>query len=767
MIVENIIEICVAIDIAILGIAYPIIVDKISNIGDKYQSQYIPVLFHNEFPQKSLKCVYNEKEYKVTILKLFLILTLISFLFIIFKAEPLWGWDNWFINNSAKLLIFTFSLILTVLFFLWLDKVILYNGKSSSLLKHIVKKYNSLKEDDEMRQYHLKAINELTYYAVEKQDEHLQETLLEFYYKTFANIRRKHKKELPLKYPVDLYFMVNKLNEEATIVQNRKLKAIEHRAVSGIWLLGEDFEEVIISEETYSWLWRNIYTICDYPRLVKMFWANSSQYYDFRLKLIFEDYDFEARAIKNKVEVKRRNEERKKLIEFHYALGGLVFYRKKYDLLKYFFEYSQSHPPKYVLLPESMTQIFYWFEHFRNEFKNIGTPIDLKYYFPELDNLGNRRQVNYWICSYITILFVRQYSMNQYYTYQNFTDFPNLPDDILELGNWLDSISFFEKCLNDVITNDELLTVLGYKKLVKQEKGIFKEFIEELKKHITNKIGEQRRNAELSVEMISYFYESSNPILTEAFNVYNPIFIPLEETHSKGSLKLSVRGAITLMSKSAFTENDISHLNYDTFFASSIARESIKRYIPNSFVVAKTKRYLLNREDLKASLSKIIGDNSEVIIVGINIQYRVREILDSNNFKSLIKYVPSTEYRFQDVLFVLRKKDLPAIEHKELLKEEIEEFKLAPLNKELKIYASVIDINKPENKELKDKWNIDNEPDNLDLKVQLALSFLSVIHWKDSREIIQINITSEFREQGIPNTLNDIEPLGKINKEEV
>ena len=764
MSIENVIEICVAIDIAILGIAYPIIVDKISNIGDKYQSQYIPVLFNNEFPQKSLKFVYNEKEYKVTIFKLLLVFTLVSFLFIIFKTEPLWGWDNWLINNSANFIVITFSLVLTILFFLWLDKVILFNGKSSSLLIHIVKKYDALSADNEIMQYYLKAINELTYYAVEKQDEHLQETLLEFYYKIFANIRRSHTKNLPLEYPVDLYFMVNKLNEESTVVQNRKLRAIEHRAVSGIWLLGEDFEEIIISEETYSWLWRNIYTICDYPRLVKMFWANSSQYYNFRLQPIHQDYDFEAREIINKVEVERREKERKRFIEFHYALGGLVYYRKNYDLLKYFFEYSQSQPPKYVLLPESMTEIFYWFEHFRNEFKNIGTPIDLKYYFPELDNLGNRRQVNYWICSYLTILFIRQYSLNQYYTYQNFTDLPNLPNDIRELGNWLDSISFFEKCLNDVIENEELIKALGYKELVLQKKETFKQFIEDLKEQITNKIGEQKRNAELSQEMITHFYESSYPILTEAFEVYNPIFIPLDDKHNEGRLKLSVRGAITLMSKSAFTENDIPHLNYDTFFASSIARENIKRYIPNSFIVAKTKRYLLKREDLITSISKLIGENSEIIIVGVNIQYRVREILENSSFKDRIIHIPSTEYNSQDLLFVLRKDDLPAIEHKDLLDDEKEKLKLVPINNELKIYASVIDINKEENKEIKDKWNLDNEPDNLDLKVQLALSFLSVIHWKDSREVIQINITSEFREQGIPNHINDIEPLGNESK---
>ncbi|HMK07242.1 MAG TPA: hypothetical protein VK476_06910 [Flavobacterium sp.] len=38
MALSNIVEICVGIDIAILGIAYPIIIDKISGIGEKYRS---------------------------------------------------------------------------------------------------------------------------------------------------------------------------------------------------------------------------------------------------------------------------------------------------------------------------------------------------------------------------------------------------------------------------------------------------------------------------------------------------------------------------------------------------------------------------------------------------------------------------------------------------------------------------------------------------------------------------------------------------------
>lgn len=213
---ENIIEICVAIDIAILGIAYPIIVDKISNIGDKYSSEYIPVVFNDEFPQKAFKFIK-----RISIFELTIFATIFSFIFIIFRTKPLFSLDNWFINNSANLLIFTLTTLLIVFFFIWLGKVSLYNGKSKSLLTHLIKNYNKSKADTEIQNYHLKAINELAFYAIDKQDEHLQETLLEFYYGVFANIRREHDKSKPLVYPIDLYFLVSKLNEIAVENENK------------------------------------------------------------------------------------------------------------------------------------------------------------------------------------------------------------------------------------------------------------------------------------------------------------------------------------------------------------------------------------------------------------------------------------------------------------------------------------------------------------------------------------------------------------------
>lgn len=212
---ENIIEICVAIDIAILGIAYPIIIDKISNIGDKYSSNSIAELFGYEFPQRTVTVSFFWKRFQHSIFTWTLLVTISFFVFLIFRLEPLFGWDNCLINNSADLSVFTLTTFLVIFFFIWLTKVLRYNGNTGILLSYFIHKYNTARPGSEKQVTFLKAINDITYYAIEKQDEHLQKTLLEFYSSLFRNIRKNHDRSKPLIYPVDLYFLVNKLNEIA------------------------------------------------------------------------------------------------------------------------------------------------------------------------------------------------------------------------------------------------------------------------------------------------------------------------------------------------------------------------------------------------------------------------------------------------------------------------------------------------------------------------------------------------------------------------
>lgn len=114
---KYIIEICVAIDIAILGIAYPILIDKISNIGQKYDSEYLPNVFDFEYPD-------NKIIGKISFFQLILILTLLSFIFKIFPLEPIeYFKGNILIENSADILVFALTLLLTISFFIGLIKL--------------------------------------------------------------------------------------------------------------------------------------------------------------------------------------------------------------------------------------------------------------------------------------------------------------------------------------------------------------------------------------------------------------------------------------------------------------------------------------------------------------------------------------------------------------------------------------------------------------------------------------------------------------------
>jgi len=761
---KYIIEICVAIDIAILGIAYPIIVDKISNIGEKYYSNYLSELFNNEYPQKKFRFF---KFLNLSTFKFTLYFTIFLFIFLILGLPPLFKTNisiiDKIIGNSAEILILLTTISLTIQFFIWLDKVMLYNGKATTLLKRIIIKYNKITNDDSIqKKYHIKTINEFSFFALNNSnnpDKHLQETLVNFYYFEFKKSRTNYNNEEEgLEYPNELYEFVYDLCSSVVRKDNVQIPVLEHRAVSGWWLLGESLDEITISERTYNWLWRNIIVISKKEKYIRSHWSTAHQYVSYRLKPIMEDYEWDDKkelVIKNKIAVKKRDEERKQFLEFHYALGGLLLYKRLYKTIDYIFNYTQSMPPSYELLPETMTDIFYWFEEFRNEYKR-NKPIDLKYYFPELDNYGNSGKITYWISSYIVLLFIRQFSRNENYTYQDFTSLPELPKNILELNNWYDGLAFFEKCLTDVTQDNELLSATNFQNIVKVKKTEMFDFVKELKHKIIEQISTEKLQAPLSDEKIKAFNDKTKEIINNAFKEYDSIFIPTDAEKEKSDLKLTVVGINTLFSKSAFTDKDIPNLNFDTVLASQIANSNIKRYIPNSFLIARTKRYLLNIDNVLSGIEKLQINNNDFIIVGVNLDANLSNKL--NKYNSILIEIPSTEHQLRNTLFILRKENLPSIERRDLSEDEINKLELKLIDTELKLYTSVVEL---DSDELKEKWKKLTNPRDIEVSVRVTIAFLSLIIWQKDVEVVQINIESQYKEQGIPTNLNEIEPFEK------
>ena len=755
--INNIVDICVPLIAVLLGTAYPIILNNISNIGEKYKSKYLLVLFNYEcFQKKRGKFNSNYFEY-------LLYISLFLLLFLIFEIEPLFGWDNWFINNSAKLSVVISSISLIIVFILWLKEVIIYTGDITNLLKYLTKEYHK-ESDADRKQYILMSINEITINAVEKKDKRIEENILNFYMDLMVKLRKEYKDNLIDKdksnkegVPYSFYYyqqLVRELMKIFVVRNDDNFKSLQHHITNGSFLIPNDFQHIKISEDTYNTLWYNITLIRNNPDYISKFWVHSNQYFWTELKDIVRYLDNS-----NKGEVEEREQERKRFLEFHYAVGGLLLYSKNYEALKYIFSYSQQTPPKYELLPYKMRDIFDWVEFFRNEYKQIPKffiGYD-RYRFPNLDSVGTNKQVVFWICCYLCVLFIRQYKLLKTLYYSNTTNQPylnNLP--LMELYNWKESIAYFKFCLNKVLEDREALEQLELWNTYELKYSEIDKFIIELEQSIDKYILDRKERAELSQEKIKQFYASSKEILENCFEEYLPINNP-EDFDT--DFKVTFSGESVLFNKSCFVDDDIPCMDYDSSLANFISRYSIKKYIPNSFLGAETKSYLLNNNNLLEGMDRIIQDKEDIVIIVFSGGYETTQKIENSKYKENIICLPAIDFR--NTIFILEKSNLPKIEKLDISEEVKQELQVKKISDKWNIYGTIIDINLPENEAIKEKWidDINYYQKENKLQILLGLLFVGHIKFKSDRKIIQININNEFEELGTENKLSDLEPL--------
>ena len=293
------------------------------------------------------------------------------------------------------------------------------------------------------------------------------------------------------------------------------------------------------------------------------------------------------------------------------------------------------------------------------------------------------------------------------------------------------------------------------KKEIKKLKKKSSKFIDVLESSIEEAIEAARLNADIDYEIEWEFYEKSKGAIVGALEKFDGIQNSEKDFEGEPTISFGVNGTMNLFQKSAFTTGDIPHLNADTILSQQIVYQNINYYIPNAFLSARKKRYLLRKEDLVKGIEKLGFDVDRDIIVAMNLN--IYGIDDFQNIEEHITRVPSTGLK--NVLFILPKADLPILKHKELDVSEQKEHQLGILDDDRKIYGSLIDLTQDANAKQRDKWKNSNIDFATDLKVQLTIAFITEVVWKANANVVQINIETSLKEQGIVNELSDIEKL--------
>lgn len=205
--------------------------------------------------------------------------------------------------------------------------------------------------------------------------------------------------------------------------------------------------------------------ILDYDRseFISYHWENASRYFGRSLNHISPNLSQSTPKATNQKEMAEREAERKIFLNFHHALGGLLLYRRKYELISIMFKFTQSDPPEYLLLPKSMDEVFDIYFDFEDPFNGKYPFINSAFGFLDSGGFEMDSEVRHWICSFIALLFLRQFTLtSRLYKQKDSLAPPSGRPKHIQKEQWSEGLTNFRSLVVELIDNNkELLKITG------------------------------------------------------------------------------------------------------------------------------------------------------------------------------------------------------------------------------------------------------------------------------------------------------------------
>lgn len=635
--------------------------------------------------------------------------------------------------------------------------------------KNWIKNFRKAEVQESEKFEYLNALADLLYLSIRKQDEKIAHTIDRYIDQKFNDYREEHQSK-PIAYPELYYQIAYKTAEEIAILKTSRFSFLESSIYGADWLIGYkgDFE---IQGSTYAVHWNILLLALEYNRddLFMQFWKSASQFAE--INLITPPPIVDDDTITDQKEIEKRETQKSRYFEFIYALGGLVLYLGKYELIKKMFRFSNSHPPKYTLLPDTMNDVFEIYFQFRNPDKTTREKITTTYNFPGLDGINNEYVINEWICKFAALLFIRQYTLPVYFTYQNSLELPTPPTTQKERREWLNNLDHFLGLIEGVKTNGQLLTKTGLDQIdeewfKKRKTSTPRQFFRDLKDSIQKAYEESYFKQPISPVKKYRFYYTSAKQLNNTLHKCEQISVQkhdlISPIETEGFNSWIVKDYWNIQDRELFlNDNNRSHGNYHSITA-EVQSENIKSTIADTFNFQKIKSFLLDDKTLFPAINKIKGDqkSSDFVIIntGIYLGFQISQLniagLSEDNYKGIpiISFKSSSRLTGRSFYF-LQKKDLPYIIFRKPESDLIKKFNLKPFGKKrFKMYASIVDLKEKENLIEEINYNASD----LNKKVMTYISTRVETRWKKSVKMFELRQYTSLEERGMVNNLREI-----------
>lgn len=707
---DSSLTIIVTILAALMGLSYPLLLQCIQRIDEKYNS----ILLVRRFKQ--------EKVYKWYLV--FLIATFISLIYLPLapecKCEAIM--DNFLIRNSAAL----FGLFLLCFLVFWLVRVkeridIYYDPEE--LLKDIVGKA-PIVYDEKVYNFYV----EIFRYAIRMNDEMLLRPAYQCLCDSFFEYR-KDKAGKPVEYPEYLYTSLRYIVDEYVAYQNNNILFLSNASTITDVLL-DGFQNTLVSPKTQNFIWYTINRMLysDKDSWVLQYWARANQYFSLTIRLRKSEQNPEF------------TQEKELFLKMHWMMGALIFYRQKRELLKEILWFSNEQPPHYYLIPGSLDDIMDVIAKL-NENRMLD-PFGFERDYPFMGiNKGAYESsfIEGWLMRYMAILCVR----------------------LFDLGNYYDplKVSFIDT--KEVDTNEESIRVLTLlakriRELSQEDKlrGLFSKdnfdkamvSLEALIQKIELQNNHIRENPVLSAKKIENFKNEVKERIVRVLDYY-----PRGNFKDNGGLSIFAE-TITwaYVDKERFAQYTRSSFsNLDVVMVASIDKKLAQAYSYIFLLNSSVKDYRIKYVDIFKAIEKLqLSSNHVIVLMGVYLgkyQAIYGEVgLQEKEGYYLYKGIKIFSIESERAsIFILKKEDLPLVYFKPL-----ENFNFVKpgdsIDESIQLYC-----------------NIQSDTSSTINKDKVSILLNAYIHYNERLRYIRLNVIHQLSDEGMDN-FDEIQPINKF-----
>ena len=748
---EIVSEFCIPTIIGIFTFATPLILQTISRIDDKYESTLLAKLFVKDW-----------------VCRTFIGIGIGSFVSLLLWMLNLprvvdWGVLNVWIDNSASLI-----LLISVIALIVAACGILYLTYTYYIPKKLVARLQTQCKTHPNERIYFDGVSKVLNYSISKADEELARQT----YSAIINVpikTRSDKSGQEVIYPDEFYDAVFEANERLLKRERKTLSYLNEGSMLYIFI--DKAQQTIISDKTYQYMWLGLRQAVLYnnSEAIKAYWEKAHQYANFALDRIHPEYDKDFNIV-NKESLDQQKTIKEKFVEFHYALGGLLLYHKMYDTLEYIMSWTNQQPPKYILVPSTMSEVINMYMQIAFKDGSRG----FMYYESHYPFIGVRGVnasdiIRFWIKKYMAVLFLRQYTLHSHYIYEDTLQLPRVPESMSEKYAWNNELDILQDLLQKICADTEMLEALGYQHMsdkqwfVENSKPVPPELIESFKAQIEHDMERTRKEQSISKTKLEEFYTATRSILCPVFAQYQSLFgnISITENYNK----ISIIGSHQIMDKQAFVEDqEICHANADSIVAEHASLD-FRQLALNIFIYMQSRRYILKEQDVWITINNLPNDKNDFVIfsIGNNLNYlKLKESkLQNTNGRWSYNGIPIIDihHSMNDLvsqsLWITRKSDVPYLMFNKISNEnDISKYQLSEIDEQYHIFASIVDVYATPTikKELEDRKILDAET-----KAVVCVDFNAEVRCKKTAKAIQLKIYSQFGNKEQANSVEDVD----------